>query len=54
MSDHPLTTTCLSSQRWEQQPGAQGKVIHDSWYWGDLGMGAYELARAVLMDIRKQ
>ncbi len=21
---------------------AEGKIIHDSWYWGDLGMGAYE------------
>jgi 4,5-DOPA dioxygenase extradiol len=23
-------------------PGARGNLIHDSWYWGDLGMGAYE------------
>ena len=23
-------------------PGAKGKVIHQSWYWGNLGMGAYE------------
>lgn len=23
-------------------PGAKGKVIHHSWYWGDLGMAAYE------------
>jgi 4,5-DOPA dioxygenase extradiol len=23
-------------------PGAKGKVIHRSWYWGDLGMAAYE------------
>lgn len=22
--------------------GAKGEVIHHSWYWGDLGMGAYE------------
>jgi len=22
--------------------GAKGTIIHDSWYWGDLGMGAYE------------
>jgi 4,5-DOPA dioxygenase extradiol len=22
--------------------GAKGKLIHNSWYWGDLGMGAYE------------
>ena len=22
--------------------GVNGKIIHDSWYWGDLGMGAYE------------
>lgn len=22
--------------------GAKGKIIHHSWYWGDLGMGAYE------------
>jgi len=24
--------------------GATGNVIHDSWYWGDLGMGAYEFS----------
>jgi 4,5-DOPA dioxygenase extradiol len=23
-------------------PGAKGTVIHQSWYWGNLGMGAYE------------
>jgi len=23
-------------------PGARGTVIHQSWYWGNLGMGAYE------------
>lgn len=23
---------------------ATGKLIHDSWYWGDLGMGAYEFS----------
>jgi 4,5-DOPA dioxygenase extradiol len=23
-------------------PGARGKVIHHSWYWGDLGMDAFE------------
>jgi len=28
-----------------QLGNAQGKVIHDSWYWGDLGMGAYQFAR---------
>lgn len=22
--------------------GVTGKIIHDSWYWGDMGMGAYE------------
>jgi 4,5-DOPA dioxygenase extradiol len=22
--------------------GVTGRIIHDSWYWGDLGMGAYE------------
>jgi 4,5-DOPA dioxygenase extradiol len=22
--------------------GARGKVLHRSWQWGDLGMGAYE------------
>ena len=22
--------------------GARGSVLHQSWYWGDLGMGAYE------------
>jgi 4,5-DOPA dioxygenase extradiol len=24
------------------KPGARGKVLHQSWYWGNLGMGAYE------------
>jgi 4,5-DOPA dioxygenase extradiol len=23
-------------------PGAKGTIIHQSWYWGNLGMGAYE------------
>jgi 4,5-DOPA dioxygenase extradiol len=23
-------------------PGARGKILHQSWYWGNLGMGAYE------------
>jgi 4,5-DOPA dioxygenase extradiol len=23
-------------------PGARGNIIHQSWYWGNLGMGAYE------------
>jgi 4,5-DOPA dioxygenase extradiol len=23
-------------------PGARGTVLHQSWYWGNLGMGAYE------------
>jgi len=23
-------------------PDTKGKVIHQSWYWGNLGMGAYE------------
>jgi 4,5-DOPA dioxygenase extradiol len=23
-------------------PGATGSVLHQSWYWGNLGMGAYE------------
>jgi 4,5-DOPA dioxygenase extradiol len=22
--------------------GASGEVIHNSWFWGDMGMGAYE------------
>jgi 4,5-DOPA dioxygenase extradiol len=24
---------------------AKGKVIHQSWYWGDMGMGAYEFIK---------
>lgn len=37
--DHfmPLLTTLGAAG-----DGAKGKVIHHSWYWGDLGMGAYE------------
>lgn len=23
-------------------PGAKGTILHQSWYWGNLGMGAYE------------
>jgi 4,5-DOPA dioxygenase extradiol len=23
-------------------PGARGMILHQSWYWGNLGMGAYE------------
>jgi 4,5-DOPA dioxygenase extradiol len=23
-------------------PGARGRILHQSWYWGNLGMGAYE------------
>jgi 4,5-DOPA dioxygenase extradiol len=23
-------------------PGAKGVILHQSWYWGNLGMGAYE------------
>jgi 4,5-DOPA dioxygenase extradiol len=23
-------------------PGASGSILHQSWYWGNLGMGAYE------------
>ena len=23
-------------------PGARGTILHQSWYWGNLGMGAYE------------
>lgn len=37
--DHfmPLLTTIGAAG-----PGAKGKIIHNSWYWGDLGMAAYE------------
>lgn len=24
-------------------PGAKGTILHKSWYWGNLGIGAYEL-----------
>ena len=23
-------------------PGARGRILHQSWYWGNLGMGSYE------------
>lgn len=39
--DHfmPIITTMAAAG-----DGSRGKVIHDSWYWGDLGMGAYEFS----------
>ena len=37
--DHymPLITTMGAAGE-----GAKGEVIHNSWFWGDMGMGAYE------------
>ena len=37
--DHfmPLITSMGAAEE-----GSIGDIIHDSWYWGDLGMGAYE------------
>ena len=39
-------------------PGATGSVLHQSWYWGNLGMGAYEFrersASRTIANAKKQ